>query len=542
MIKRILVVVVVLFCLINITSCTKNRCKVIFMVDGTIVKEEIVKKGESATAPIPEKEGHTFVSWDKEFDIVNDSMIVRAIFEINKFTVTFKKEGKVIKEQVVEYGNSAIPPKILQLNEKFLGWDKEFDNVTSDLEVNAIFEPLMTNVTFMVDGEIYKEYIINSGTKLTTWPKSPIKEGYTFVGWKDENGDLLGIFDHERLLAGDVVYEAKWKLNEYTVFFYVNDITKMEYKKVKHNECVAMPTTIPEIKGYDFIEWQYNGVAYDFDTPVTDNMVIIATFTLCKYLNVSFDTNDGNKIADQIVERGTTMDVPESPVREKHIFYGWYKDSALTEEFDFDTKIEQDMTLYAKWIFVSDTASEASVKSAMNSYKLYKDGSFEEYANSLNDFVKNAKASRYSNYTIELSNIYDCFGISYPDRLYYADANQDYTFEVKLIYTYQPKNYSKPVLIFEFILDTDLYVFDYLWCDTQNYNDGVMINEGMITFTVTGNYVISLYLKAEFTNYVDINCEDVQAFENSDNYMATYRLMNEEEYPYIGTFYNIVVE
>lgn len=65
---------------------------------------------------------------------------------------------------------------------------------------------------------------------------------------------------------------------------------------------------------------------------------------------VSFDTNGGNKIPDQIVQYGEKIKKPENPEREGLIFSGWYKDIKLSEEWDFDNDVvENNMTLYAKW-------------------------------------------------------------------------------------------------------------------------------------------------------------------------------------------------
>ncbi len=50
--------------------------------NGTILKTEIVLSGESATAPtIPSRNGYTFTGWDKEFNNITDNMVVNAQYE-----------------------------------------------------------------------------------------------------------------------------------------------------------------------------------------------------------------------------------------------------------------------------------------------------------------------------------------------------------------------------------------------------------------------------------------------------------------------------
>ena len=45
-----------------------------------------------------------------------------------------------------------------------------------------------------------------------------------------------------------------------------------------------------------------------------------------------------------------TLPVPLAPTREGYEFAGWYYDAEGTQAFDFATKLEQDVKLYAKWI------------------------------------------------------------------------------------------------------------------------------------------------------------------------------------------------
>ncbi|MBE6606258.1 MAG: hypothetical protein E7635_04405 [Ruminococcaceae bacterium] len=70
---------------------------------------------------------------------------------------------------------------------------------------------------------------------------------------------------------------------------------------------------------------------------------------LSSYFIVRFNTDSGSKIDNQMVKRGSRINEPEAPVKEGYVFEGWFIDPELTEEFDFDTKIKKNTTLYAKW-------------------------------------------------------------------------------------------------------------------------------------------------------------------------------------------------
>lgn len=61
---------------------------------------------------------------------------------------------------------------------------------------------------------------------------------------------------------------------------------------------------------------------------------------------VTFNSNGGSVIAPIRTGIKKQIDVPVSPTREGYTFVGWYLDD---EKFDFDLKVEEDITLTAHW-------------------------------------------------------------------------------------------------------------------------------------------------------------------------------------------------
>lgn len=64
---------------------------------------------------------------------------------------------------------------------------------------------------------------------------------------------------------------------------------------------------------------------------------------------VSFECNGGDLIEEIEVEKGKTIPLPD-PKREGFFFKGWYSDLELTIPFEENTIVDQDLTLYAKWM------------------------------------------------------------------------------------------------------------------------------------------------------------------------------------------------
>lgn len=66
-------------------------------------------------------------------------------------------------------------------------------------------------------------------------------------------------------------------------------------------------------------------------------------------ITVTFDYGGESGLERQGVWKGNKATKPDDPQRDHYDFGGWYTDAACTERFDFDTPINSDLTLYAKW-------------------------------------------------------------------------------------------------------------------------------------------------------------------------------------------------
>ena len=64
---------------------------------------------------------------------------------------------------------------------------------------------------------------------------------------------------------------------------------------------------------------------------------------------VTFNSNGGTEIAPKEVVNGLKIKAPSTPIKDKYLFKGWYETATFDKEFDFNTPITSDMTLYALW-------------------------------------------------------------------------------------------------------------------------------------------------------------------------------------------------
>lgn len=115
----------------------------------------------------------------------------------------------------------------------------------------------------------------------------------------------------------------------------------------------------PTLKGYTFAFWylgedEQNATAYDFDTPVTENITLTAKWTQNTY-TVTFDPNGGNELAEadktKAVKIGEAYGELPTPTRKGYNFAGWYTEAEEGTVVTADTTVSAmtDHTLYAHW-------------------------------------------------------------------------------------------------------------------------------------------------------------------------------------------------
>lgn len=118
-------------------------------VDGytnEVIETQIVPHRGAAVYPAsaPEHEGCTFMGWSPaELPVVVADTTVTATYNVQSFRVQFKDSltGASLGIQYVQYGKSANPPTPPEHEGyDFIGWDKDFSRVTSNMTVYAQYQ------------------------------------------------------------------------------------------------------------------------------------------------------------------------------------------------------------------------------------------------------------------------------------------------------------------------------------------------------------------------------------------------------------------
>lgn len=148
--------------------------------------EKVQHGSAATAPEVPEKDGRTFKEWDKDFSKVTSDLTINAVYDVDTFTVTFKDGEKVLETQTVEYEAAAIAPDTARLSPPegmhFAKWDKDFSKVTEDIEVSAVYELNEYTVTFKNGETTLKTEMVKHGSAATQ-PNVYDTATKKFVGW-----------------------------------------------------------------------------------------------------------------------------------------------------------------------------------------------------------------------------------------------------------------------------------------------------------------------------------------------------------------------
>ena len=300
-----------------------------------------------------------------------------------KFNVTFKdSDGTVLKVASVEQGRAAPAPTMNDKNGlQFMGWNLPINNIQSDLEVIAFYEPIVYSITY-----------VSNASKVTASSWVSKDEFVT-----DFYNDLFNwIKDNASNISGLTVTNGTYKLtrNSTTVTFAsasdikASDIYDFEktfsnliYKPVTRNsdgtctivedENYFLNSSKYRVKYQGIDQWLYNCIktsytAYDTTYKPTSAGKIQIFFRMHQWMakgtNIPAFDKYPSKYEETVDERinpvlptsitsYTVLDEIVLPAATGSVaFLGWYLDSACTIKYE---KIEKGTTgnlvLYAKW-------------------------------------------------------------------------------------------------------------------------------------------------------------------------------------------------
>lgn len=287
-----------------------------------------------------------------------------AQWEANEYTVTLNpNSGEVDPETLTVAFDSAVGelPTPTREGYSFDGWVDEDGNlvtadtvytVADDSELTAQWTPVEYTIT--VDpgnGEDPYEITITYENTVGEKVEEPVREGYTFGGWVDQDGNPVDV--DAAYNQGIESLTAVWTANTYTLIFDANDGTaEPESKTVTYDQPIGDLAKATR-KGYSFDGWYYadgtKASAEDVFKAAGD-VTVTAKWTANTY-TIRFDPNGGKvDVTEKQVIFGEKVGELPVPTKEGCTFAGWSDRDGNLYQANTIYSIDGDVALFACWI------------------------------------------------------------------------------------------------------------------------------------------------------------------------------------------------
>ena len=273
--------------------------------DGTVLSAQSVAHGSAAIEPTaPGREGYAFIGWDKDFSNVTEDMTVTAQYSANSYSITYTINGEEYTAQTYEFGAAVSAPEYtVPEGHTFSGWDIPETMPAENLVLDAALTVNSYSITYTINGEEYTAQTYEFGAVVSA-PEYTVPEGHTFSGW-----DIP-----ETMPAENLVLDAALTVNEYTVTYNINGEIYAIQVYAYGEEVFAPAYDVPD--HFTFSGW---------DTPATmpaENIVLDATLVEDGKYTVSFMV-DGETYFTFTGYEGDAITVPENPEKLGHTFDAW---------------------------------------------------------------------------------------------------------------------------------------------------------------------------------------------------------------------------
>jgi len=296
--------------------------------------KEYYAAGETVTVtPVTNKPTSEFYVWERVTD---------------NFQIGENDWEKVPLTFTMPAGNVEIKATFMAISVTGVTLDKENAELTvgDTLQLTATVQPdnaANKSVTWSVDDP-------SVATVNSTGLVTALKAGTTTVTVKTAGGVSISAN------CTITVNEAA----THTVSFNMNGHgDQIAAQTVRKGDKATKPTE-PTASGWTFGGWYADATfstAFDFNTAINADTTIYAKWTQnitppATTYTVSFNMNGhGSQLGDLAVETGSTVTKPADPAAIGYMFGGWYKDTAFTTAWNFDTDtITENTTLYALWV------------------------------------------------------------------------------------------------------------------------------------------------------------------------------------------------
>ena len=245
--------------------------------------------------------------------------------------------------------------------------------VRSDLIFVAQWWPVVTfdaNGGTWSSGEDMHYVKIQTDTEKVAAESTPVRNGYTFLGWYTDDGDRANFED---TVFGPKTLYAHWAKNAAVTFRIVNGtwsggaaedktVTVVLYPQADGTASGTLDASyVPQIMlpapGYENTAGGWEQTPNTDPNGITGDVTYVYRFGSTgggsssghsTRFTLHYESNGGTVYKDERYSSGTKVTLDKTPIRESYTFTGWYADKALTDKIT-NVKMTGNKTVYAGW-------------------------------------------------------------------------------------------------------------------------------------------------------------------------------------------------
>ena len=305
-------------------------------------------------------------------------------------------DGQTVSTYTVPYGSTlqnegqSLPTPVPDEENKwfFKDWDLKEDSSNNPFytDPDVLNMPVRSNLTFVAQGwpvvtfdandgawssgEAMRYAKIQTDTKKVAAASTPVRNGYTFLGWYTDDGNRANF--EEEVNVPTTLY-AHWAKNAAVTFRIVNGtwsggaaedktVTVVLYPQADGTASGTLDASyVPQIMlpapGYENTAGGWEQTPNTDPNGITGDVTYVYRFGSTgggsssghstRY-TLHYEPNGGTAYKDERCSSGTKVTLDKTPTRESYTFTGWYADKALTQKITTVT-MNSDKTVYAGW-------------------------------------------------------------------------------------------------------------------------------------------------------------------------------------------------
>jgi uncharacterized repeat protein (TIGR02543 family) len=364
---------------------TPIEYKVTFDVeDGEVSPEsKIVNYGSKLDPPTPTRTGYKFVEWRYKngttpydnshgYSVSGDTTLY-AYWDLAIYTITYNANHTdattpSLLPEHKPYNSSFKLPGLYCTGYTHTGWNTskyangdyydvgESFTVTGDTTLYAQWDINKYTVTFETEGGISEEQLSREVTYLLPTGKFPVtsREGHTLKGWFTKpEGDGVQ-YTADSVVRNDIQLYAYWEINSYTLTCDGNYAgAAITQQSVTHGSDFTLQTLTRT--GYTHTGWNTkadgSGASYSKNetVSVTGNITLYAQWAVNTY-TVTFEAEKGVcSETERKAGYGSKIGKLPVPSRDGYEFEGWFTAQTDGTQYDANTTVTDDITVYAHW-------------------------------------------------------------------------------------------------------------------------------------------------------------------------------------------------